>query len=316
MNTPVPDFYDPENSRELVACAAEAYGDATTPGRARLCRALTSPSTESESHGSIGTSGRSLTSSTADSQGSTESHPTVIESRATETRALVTQTDTDVIIAFRGTADLRNWLTDLDCNKMPLRWAAGRVHRGFNVALESVAEPLDHAIAANETRRIWVTGHSLGGALAMLFALRLQVRRRISVAGLYTFGQPRVGNAVFSQACDSILKSRAFRVVHADDVVPRVPWLLGSYRHAGHEVSYEWGMQSAESRTPHSALSTPHFQIDPSIWTTLPADLLSLYRQLSGGRLALLADHLLKSYVDLLSVPAAQEASISIPTLT
>ena len=59
------------------------------------------------------------------------------------------------------------------------------------------------------------------------------------LAGVYTFGQPRVGDSTFRECYNfSGLMGRTFRVVHADDIVPRVPWLLGAYRHAGHEVFY------------------------------------------------------------------------------
>lgn len=121
-----------------------------------------------------------------------------IINNVTDTRARLIETTGDLIVAFRGTADLRNWLTDLDWRKTSLHWADGKVHEGFNKALESVAEPLDHAIDPKDHRRIWVTGHSLGGALAMLFALRLRARRNRAVAGVYTFGQPRLGEGWLS----------------------------------------------------------------------------------------------------------------------
>jgi triacylglycerol lipase len=92
-----------------------------------------------------------------------------------------------------------------------------------------VREELLAAIAGTECRQLWLTGHSLGGALAMLAANELFSRAErgaAPIAGVYTFGQPRVGNAGFRDAYDTLLKGRTFRIVHGDDVVPRIPCLL------------------------------------------------------------------------------------------
>src|SRR5580658_4704795 len=74
----------------------------------------------------------------------------------------------DVIVAFRGTADLRNWLTDLDCQLVPV--LNFRVHRGFYEAMQAVESDLEACLAQAQAQaaRLWVTGHSLGGALAKL----------------------------------------------------------------------------------------------------------------------------------------------------
>ena len=216
-----------------------------------------------------------------------------------------------MVLAFRGTADLRNWLTDLDWPKIPLYWAAGKVHRGFNTALESVAEQLDAAIHPEDPRRLWITGHSLGGALAMLFALRLKIRRGREVAGVYTFGQPRLGNIPFSLGYDDALKARTFRVVHAEDIVPRVPWLLGSYRHAGHEVFYrpsplllpggEGGRRPDEGKP---------WQLNPPWWAKGSSDLFGLWSEWRwAGRVALFNAHHVSRYVEMLTGVAASRQS-------
>ena len=200
-------------------------------------------------------------------------------SGATDTRVLITVRDNDLIVAFRGTQDLRNWVTDLDCEFV--RLGGARVHRGFHQALHSVWDDLERVIASQARARLWLTGHSLGGALAMLFAWRCERW----VDGLYTFGQPRVGDAHFAESYGyGGLKFRTFRVVHADDIVPRVPWLLGRYRHAGHEVFCP---------------SPSSFQLDRPWFTRLPSDLRGLADELHRGRLALLDHHHIKGYLAL-----------------
>jgi len=207
----------------------------------------------------------------------------------------------DTIVAFRGTADLRNWLTDLDCELVPV--LNFRVHRGFYEAMQAVEADLDASLGGAQKTRLWVTGHSLGGALAKLWALWAAARGH-DVAGVYTFGQPRVGDASFALLYDSVLRARSFRVVHADDIVPRVPWMLSRYRHAGHEVFYsaEGRMQSAEIPALNSPLIDCHWP------TKLLYDLPALARSLAHGKLAFLDDHHISHYLDLF--PARREETI------
>ena len=67
---------------------------------------------------------------------------------------------------------------------------------------------------------IWVTGHSLGGALASITGLRLKLLGHL-MAPLYTFGAPPAGNAGFCDWLDRAFANRYFRVVIDDDMVPR-----------------------------------------------------------------------------------------------
>lgn len=223
----------------------------------------------------------------------------VVECAARQIRVVLFDHGADLILAFRGTASLRNWLTDLDCQFVPASY--GRVHAGFAAALASVYAQLAELIfdAHYAGKRIWLTGHSLGGALALLAARQLIK----PLAGCYTFGQPRAGDAGFCQSCDALLKSRVFRVVHDADLVPRVPWLLGSYRHAGHEVFYPAPSEGGR------------WKMDPSIFAKLPGDARSLVRSVLHGQLALLDDHHVNTYLALFGVafrtqpePAQQSA--------
>jgi len=213
----------------------------------------------------------------------------VIESRATDTVVLLIDDGAELIAAFRGTQDLRNWLTDLDCRFVPA--SLGRVHAGFTAALNSVYAPLAETLfdAHCAGKTIWLTGHSLGGALALLAARQLIK----PFAGCYTFGQPRVGDAAYCASHDVLLKDRCFRVVHDADVVPRVPWLLGGYRHAGHEIYYADSLRAGAAQP----------MIDPSLLRKLPWDVIGMARELGQGRLALLADHHVNTYLNLFKTP-------------
>lgn len=208
----------------------------------------------------------------------------------TDTRVLVLGTSTDVIIAFRGTANLRDWLTDLDCGLFDT--GSFRVHHGFLRALRSVFDELAEVLAEMRGTRVWMTGHSLGGALAML-AARFW---RGPVAGVYTFGQPRAGDAAFRDNYNFCLGPVTYRIVHADDVVARVPWLLGRYRHAGQEVFFP-------------APPGSEWRIHADWRMKLASDLRGLAREAWHGRDALLADHHLDKYLTLLRVAEGELAA-------
>ncbi len=144
--------------------------------------------------------------------------------------------DRDVlIVSFRGTeANFSDWLTDADFSlvKGPL---GGKVHEGFYDALADIWHKMAAEIAyldPQQRKSLWVTGHSLGGALATLAAARWIEARR-TVQGLYTFGQPRTGDAAFRRNFNFALKASTFRFVNDNDLVTRVPPRALGFSHLG-----------------------------------------------------------------------------------
>jgi len=81
---------------------------------------------------------------------------------------------------------------------------------------------------------LWITGHSLGGALAVLAAENLSAQG-VEIQGVYTYGQPRVGDSKFAKNFDLRMKNKTYRFVYDEDVVPRVPSALQGYCHVGTE---------------------------------------------------------------------------------
>lgn len=131
-------------------------------------------------------------------------------------------------VLFPGTETIQDWMTDLKIRKCP--WSFGQVHRGFQEAFGSVATEITAMLPENS--EVVIAGHSLGGALATLFASALHGFRRVHA--VYTFGSPRVGNRAFARHYNDALAERSFRIVNAGDPVPRLPWMLGTYRHVDH----------------------------------------------------------------------------------
>lgn len=133
------------------------------------------------------------------------------------------------LLAFRGTDNLGQWIRDARILPDVHPW--GRVHRGFARGLAEVEVDLEafDAVAA-KARTVWLTGHSLGGALAVLAAVRMMLRG--IETSVMTFGQPRVGLGDFQGRFDTHLPGRLIRVINQSDIVARLPPGL-IYRHCG-----------------------------------------------------------------------------------
>ncbi|MFQ5527671.1 MAG: hypothetical protein ACE5GX_15595 [Thermoanaerobaculia bacterium] len=155
--------------------------------------------------------------------------------RGTGTQGFVAGNDDMILVAFRGTesGELKDWRTDAKIKKIPGK-GGGHVHRGFKAALESVSTPMAQAVRAfrDKGQPVFVTGHSLGAALAGL-AVGASKTERIDIAGLYTYGMPRVGNKTFASKFKDRYGKRAFRVVNNNDIVTRIPLRTMGYKHVG-----------------------------------------------------------------------------------
>jgi len=174
------------------------------------------------------------------------------------TQAYVATNNDHIVVAFRGTEapnsieGLKDWLltdaanmliqpqgdlgTDFAAAGVGARW-----HEGFMKALGDIWDPVLAAVQAERKqndRPVWITGHSLGGALALLAAWRFK-RKFVPIHQIYTFGAPMVGNAVTAEAIDRELPDRIFRYVNDQDPVPKLPTLsllANSYSHCQKEV--------------------------------------------------------------------------------
>ncbi|KAI8058755.1 lipase [Thamnidium elegans] len=162
-----------------------------------------------------------------------------------DTNGFVLKSDAQktIHLVFRGTNSIRSSITDLIfdfANYTPVKGA--KVHKGFLASYNEVVNTffpvLKAALDANPTYKVEVSGHSLGGAQALLAGMDLYQReKRLTPKNLsiYTVGCPRVGNPAFAYYVDStgIPFSRS---VNNRDVVPHVPPQFIGYLHPGVEV--------------------------------------------------------------------------------
>ena len=158
------------------------------------------------------------------------------------TEAYVASLPDALVLVFRGTQLDDFWSSVLDflidAKFLPVPDAAGHlVHAGFQVALDEVWTEVEGHLRreqARQARPLWVTGHSLGAALAMLAANRLSPDATFRLRGGYTFGSPRVGDPAFGRA----IGVPVYRFRNDSDLVPHLPLGL-LFRHVGHPQFFD-----------------------------------------------------------------------------
>ncbi|BAZ12571.1 lipase class 3 [Calothrix sp. NIES-4071] len=163
----------------------------------------------------------------------------------------------DIYVVFRGTANLAEWISNFkfvqqsykQANNPPLcptipRTILGEVHRGFyktyirpdlgnlidriydfnrddnyNSIRDTIEKTLSNCPANS---RVFVTGHSLGGALATIATLHIHLSERIPIKSpiLYSFASPRVGDMNFARNFDNL---ECYRIANSEDIVPKIP---------------------------------------------------------------------------------------------
>ncbi|HEX4795462.1 MAG TPA: lipase family protein [Humisphaera sp.] len=140
--------------------------------------------------------------------------------KVTRTRGFIGVCDDYAILAFRGTdpVTLPNWLTDVVVKLVERDEYDGRVHHGFSSVLRRTWDKVEDVLAEAGDKPLFLTGHSMGGALAVLTACRLAKLGRPPIA-TYTFGSPRIGDHAFCAGYEQ----PTYRIVNRLDLVPEMP---------------------------------------------------------------------------------------------
>lgn len=212
------------------------------------------------------------------------------------TQVYVGQNDANIVLAFRGSESLatldgfRDWLLTNARNFLILPEgqlgtdfaAAGvgaRFHSGFMTALADVWAEMFARVDREFTRSerpVWVTGHSLGGAIALLCGWRLQ-QQFINVHQICTFGAPMIGNDAAAAAFAREFPDKIFRYVDAGDIVPRLPTVSlfsNSYMHCQREImvgqisaaALQEKIDALAQAAPNGEISE---QVESSLWNEL-----------------------------------------------
>lgn len=237
-------------------------------------------------------------------------------------QCIVARTPQAAFLSFRGTeTNVQDWLSDANVSFKDPAWDADagyEVHSGFDKALDVIWNDEDDFVGIEATLRkmrvfeqkvpIWLSGHSLGGALAALASLRLshvlaEKGYENIIGGVHTFGQPRVGDPGCAAAIEKLFPARYFRSINNRDIVPRVP-LPGTpdivdklkndgsdlkilqYRHAGKVIYF--------SDTGKAMLDPPMWyrKLDTLLVGTTMDEIKSAAKEAAG-------DHSMSGYVSL-----------------
>jgi len=139
----------------------------------------------------------------------------------------------EYILAFRGTepTEISDILADL--NAIPRgAMTHGLVHSGFRGECDKIWDDIvAHHGKGHKEKKLWITGHSLGAAMATIATSRFEETQKVEQ--LTTFGSPRVGTRSFVKH----IETKHMRFVNNNDIVTKVPlWLMG-YKHHG-ELKY------------------------------------------------------------------------------
>jgi hypothetical protein len=199
---------DSEGAVEVVVSAPEGAAAGYHPGYASLCSVASqlvyqSDEQVKEALGPLQASGLSL----------------IVEQNH---RCLLLAYADCIIVAFRGTdaGELADWKTNV--RHKPATGPFGLVHSGYLSAVDllwpRITASLQRMRENNQT--LLLTGHSMGGALAVVAAAKFAADAAIPITGLYTFGQPLVADRVFDSELLSRVEGRYFRFMNSIDMVP------------------------------------------------------------------------------------------------
>jgi len=150
-----------------------------------------------------------------------------------DAEVLIVKDRTDLWFAFRGTepSKLNDVLADLKVIKNIAK-AGGKVHSGFQEEVDDVwmdiVKTLEHNDQLKIRKDVYITGHSLGAAMATISATRYNPEE------LFTFGSPRVGGNLFIKN----IKCPHYRFMNNNDIVCRIPPAFLGFRHHGEMIYF------------------------------------------------------------------------------
>lgn len=173
-------------------------------------------------------------------------HKTSLEG-SFETCGLIGERDGAVILAFAGT-DPGIW-QNLTTDFTPLPRVGSDIHDGFRQAAAAAQPEIDQAVgfARRSGKPLFITGHSLGAALAAL-AAQAALGAGLPPRAVYTFGMPRVGGERFRTSYDASLGALTYRLVHGIDLVARVPPSSIGFHHVGHLLLCDAGAKFDDTK--------------------------------------------------------------------
>ena len=182
------------------------------------------------------------------------------------------------VIAIRGTDTQYQWLEDFTAISQPVPHETWWIHRGFDDVWKSISASLEKAwdTACSANAKVYITGHSLGAALALIMGVHHPE------ASTCTFAGP----AVFSPVRGLPPSVNIVRIVNPSDLVPRVP-LPPLFEHIGQHIqiagaadkldfalqhaldTYAAGLEELSSLKGRGVVKGRFERVSTSLWTAL-----------------------------------------------
>jgi triacylglycerol lipase len=175
-----------------------------------------------------------------------------------DTQGFVAWDDQVVLLSFRGTEkNFGDWWGNILVFGRSTD-SYGKVHKGFYDGFHDAKDRIDEilGVAHANDKKLWITGHSLGGSLAVIAGA--EYRGQYSLAGLYTYGQPKVGGEPLASLYQQNYPGRYIRFVNHEDVVPMAP---PGYQHCGELIWFN--SQGEHVERSAAALVAPGEEIGP-----------------------------------------------------
>jgi triacylglycerol lipase len=216
------------------------------------------------------------------------------EEELVDYHGFIGSTDKLTALIFRGSESLDKWLADDVIAQKP--GYGGQVHTGFSDAVEAIWGSVESVLEDQDSEHgLWLAGHGIGGALAVLVAARLD-KEDIEVNAVYTFGSPRVGNLDFYYN----YAVPTYRVVYNNDVQAHVPaetvsvrgYNYYTYKHVGTLRYFDRHKQLGEGT---------------SNWAIKKALVQQRLMQVGQPPSAWFDDHHISNYVELFTPPEEEE---------
>lgn len=185
----------------------------------------------------------------------------VKKGRDIDTQGFVMGNDSDIVCVFRGSDKIEDWFANFQAVRDPGPLNGTLAHEGFQDALFPAVIALTNAIdtIGVNGRRIWITGHSLGGALCSLYA-GMMFENGYPVYGIYTFASPRPGDDIYATSLNTLMAPGPhYRVVNDGDIVPHVP-PEPFFSHPGRRILLEYSKRET-SKSAWIAMREKMFKV-------------------------------------------------------
>jgi len=221
-------------------------------------------------------------------------------------------------VMFAGTDPLKlqDLITDAKLNPFSTNF-----HDGFLAAVRAVQDEIETTIGDNGVagQPLFFTGHSLGGALALISA-QMALKSGLPATAVYTFGGARAGGQEFFDSYDPDLGNCTFRLVHGRDVVAKVPpdSFIRTFRHVGRHLHCAQGSTFTDGPLEPSAGNEPNLALSdiPAVLGLL-LGIPAIVAELLGSELDPRAFDKLKKLPDEIRdhVPASYFRALNMPLL-